>query len=185
MPPGDISRLLHDLREGRQDALAELLPLVYDELSAMAHHRLRRGARALTLDTTDLVNEAYLKLFGRNPIHWQDRRLFFSVAALAIKQIVFDRARKRAAQKRGGAAQRVDLDVANLPVDGDPEEMLILQDALSRLSLMNERHARIVELRFFTGLSIEETAEVLGISPATVKRDWLVAKAWLRRELSG
>jgi RNA polymerase sigma factor (TIGR02999 family) len=184
MPRDDITRILQELKGGADGALETLMPLVYDELRAMAHRRLSPGARDVTLDTTALVHEAYLRLFDRARLDWNDRRHFFSVAAIAMRQIVVDHARKRTAAKRGGALQRVDLDSTNLAVDAQAEEIVALNEALSRLSRLDERLAKVVELRFFAGLSVEEVAEVMETSERTVKRDWRKASALLYRAIT-
>ena len=184
MPRDDITRILHELKGGADGALETLMPLVYDELRAMAHRRLSPGARDVTLDTTALVHEAYVRLFDRSRLDWNDRRHFFSVAAIAMRQIVVDHARRRSADKRGGALQRVDLDSSCLAVDAQAEEILALNDALSRLSRLDERLARVVELRFFAGLSVEEVAEAMETSERTVKRDWRKARALLYRAIT-
>ena len=179
MPREDITRLLHEMREGDPRALETLLPAVYAELRAIAHRRLTPGARDVVLDTTALVHEAYVRLFDRAPLEWADRRHFFSVAAMAMRQIVIDHARRHHAQKRGGDQVRVDLDVAEIPIDDASERILALDQALSRLSERSERLGRVVELRYYGGLSVEETAEVLDVHPRTVKRDWRKARAIL------
>jgi RNA polymerase sigma factor (TIGR02999 family) len=150
----------------------------------MAHRRLSPGARDLTLDTTALVHEAYVRLFDRSRLDWQDRRHFFSVAAMAMRQIIVDHARRRSAHKRGGDLRRVELDSNQLAVDDQAEEILALNDALSRLAKLDERLARVVELRFFAGLSVLEVAEVMETSERTVKRDWRKACALLYQALA-
>jgi RNA polymerase sigma factor (TIGR02999 family) len=184
MSRDDITQILHALRSGSGGAVEVLLPLVYQELHAMAHRRLSPGARDVTLDTTALVHEAYIRLFDRSPANWQDRRHFFSVAAIAMRQIIVDHARRRGAAKRGGPLKRLDLDAANLAVDEQAAEIVALNDALSRLAQLDERLARIVELRFFGGLSVEEVAEVMEMSDRTVKRDWRKARALLLQALT-
>jgi len=184
MASGDITRLLVSLREGDRDALNALLPIVYSELRAMAHRTAGPGRTDTSLNTTALVHEAYLKLHDQSSLTLQDRKHFFSVAAMAMRQIVIDQARRRSAQKRGGELRRVDLDSAELPAEGGAEEILALDEALSRLSELDGRMARVVELRFYGGLSVEETAEVLDIDPRTVKRDWRKARAILYAALA-
>ena len=184
MSSGDITQLLLSLRGGRRDALDQLLPLVYEQLRSMARSRLPRSP-GQTLSTTALVHEAYLKLFDRTRLTVNDRRHFFSVAAMAMRQIVVDHARRRLAQKRGGGMQRVDLERDPLAVEDRTAEIVSLDDALRRLNEVDARLARVVELRFFGGLSVEETAEVLEVDPRTVKRDWRKARALLYRSLSG
>ena len=184
MPRDDITQILHELRDGRSGAVEALLPVVYDELRAMAHRRLSPGARDVTLDTTALVHEAYLRLFDPARLEWSDRRHFFSVAAIAMRQIIVDHARRRSAAKRGGAMRRVELDSTCLAVDDQAEGIVALNDALSRLSKLDERLGRIVELRFFGGLSVEEVAEVMEMSERTVKRDWRKARALLYQAIT-
>ena len=186
MPDDDITRLLISLREGSRDALHDLLPLVYDELRAMARRRLSGQPGDQTLGTTALVHEAYLKLIDQTRLSINDRKHFFAVAAMAMRQIVVDHARRRRALKRGGAGRRrVDLESTELAVDARAEEIVALDEALTRLTALDERLARVVELRFFGGLSVDETAEVLEVDPRTVKRDWRKARALLHQDLAG
>jgi RNA polymerase sigma factor (TIGR02999 family) len=182
---GEVTRLLVALADGDREALDRLLPLVYDELHRIAHRQMRGERSDHTLATTDLVHEAYLKLVGLDGVAWQGRVHFLATAAQAMRRILVNYAVSRTAQKRGGARRKISLDVVELPVDQPGEELHALDEALRRLDAVNERHARIVECRFFAGMSIEETAELLGRSPATVKRDWVMARAWLHRELAG
>lgn len=183
--PQDVTRLLHAAREGDAKALDDLYPLVYQDLHRVAHRALMGGRPGDTLNTTALVHEAYLKLHGASAFQPQDRRHFFAVAARAMRQIVVDHARSRAAQKRGGAYQRVDLDAATIASDDSGLAVLALEDALRKLAVLDDRLARVVELRFFGGLSVEETAEVLEVDPRTVKRDWRKARAVLYLTLEG
>ncbi len=185
MAAADITRQLVALRGGDRGALDGLLPAVYDSLKAMAHRRLGLRASDRTLDTTSLVHEAFLKLFDQTQVELQDRRHFFAVASIAMRQIVIDNARRHAAAKRGGGAPHLPLDDAAIAVDRDAELLVSLDEALSRLSRVNERSARVVELRWFAGLSVEETAEVLEVDPRTVKRDWRKARALLHEALTG
>jgi len=177
--------LLRDLSQGRREALDRLVPVVYDELRRIAHGQLRREDAGHTLNTTALVHEAYLKLVDLRAVQWQDRMHFFAVAARVMRQVLIDYARGRKRGKRGGDAVRIplahDLDAA---VE-QPELLLELDEALTRLEALNERQCRVVECRTFAGLSVEETAQALGVSPATVKRDWTFSRAWLHRELRG
>lgn len=184
MPPSaNITRLLLDWRSGNQQALDELFPHVYDELKQIAHLHLRKERDDHTLNTTGLVHEAYLKLVDIQQVQWQDRSHFFAVAARAMRRILVSYARQHNAQKRGGRERPMSLD-ENLVLTSDrAKELLDLDDALRRLAVLNERLAQVVELRFFGGLSIEETATALDVSVNTVKRDWQKAKAWLHREL--
>jgi RNA polymerase sigma factor (TIGR02999 family) len=179
----DITEWLVRLSAGEAEARDHLLPAVYGELRAIAHRRL--GVSERGLDTTELVHEAYLKLFDRTRLSLNDRRHFFAVAATAMRQILVDRARAFARKKRGSGAVRVDLDAANLPTEDRVETILSLDGALRRLSEVDARLARVVELRFFGGLSVEETAEVLEVDPRTVKRDWRKARALLYGMLGG
>jgi RNA polymerase sigma factor (TIGR02999 family) len=179
----EVTQLLRRWAEGDAGARDELLPLVYDELRAVAARHLARERRAGTLQATALVHEAYLKLVDHERMQWQGRAHFFAVAAQVIRRILVDHARSRSAQKRGGDGVRVELD-DDLPVAERGLDLLRLDDALSRLARLDPTQGRLVELRYFGGLTLEETAEVLGSSPATVKREWSFARAWLRRELA-
>ncbi|HET8653953.1 MAG TPA: sigma-70 family RNA polymerase sigma factor [Longimicrobiaceae bacterium] len=181
---GEVTQLLAELTHGGRDAVDRLYPLVYAELQRVAHRQLAGERPDHTLATTELVHEAYLKLVGLERIEWRNRAHFFAVAARAMRRILVDYAVSRGAQKRGGGGQRVALDAVELVADERGEDLLALDDALVRLEAIQERCARVVECRFFGGMSIEETAEALDVSPATVKRDWTVARAWLYRELS-
>jgi len=184
--PTEIERLLTKARSSEREALDALLPLVYDELRALAHHQLQRFRPGETLSTTALVHEAYLKLVDQTRATFHDRRHFFTVAAMAMRQIIVDYARRRAAQKRGGGAHHEPLDAldsAALSIDAQAAALVDLDEALGRLSALDERPARVVELRFFGGLSVDETADVLEVSTATVKRDSRVARAFLARQL--
>lgn len=184
--PQDITRLLQEWSDGRREALDALIPLVYDELRRQARHYLKRETDEHTLQTTALVNEAYLKLIEQNRVVWQNRAHFFGIAANMMRRILVDYAKTKHRQKRGGAAENLPLEEAFYIVAAEESEvdLLALDKALNELAEMDEQQAKIVELRFFSGLSIAETAEVLQISPATVKRDWNMAKAWLHHELS-
>jgi RNA polymerase sigma factor (TIGR02999 family) len=181
---GEITDRLLAFGGGNREALGQLVPLVYQRLREMAHARLAGQGRDASIDTTTLVHEAYLRLVDQSRAHWRDRTHFFAVAATAMRQIVVDRARRRGAIKRGGGVRAALLDEAGPGVDARTEEILALNEALDRLGALNERLAKMVELRFFAGLSIEETAEVLGIEARTVNRDWRVARALLFRMLS-
>jgi RNA polymerase sigma factor (TIGR02999 family) len=180
----NITRLLHDWRNGDQSALDRLMPLVYEELRRMANHYMRNERRGHTLQTSALVNEAYLRLVDHENIEWQNRAHFFGVAAQAMRRILVDHARTRNYQKRGGGAQQVSLDEAMTLAGDRAAELIALDDALRELARMDERKSRVVELRYFGGLSLEETAEALSVSIPTVTRDWNTAKAWLMREIS-
>lgn len=183
----EVTALLISASEGDRSAIDRLMPLVYDELRAIAHNHRRNEDNAETLSTTVLVHEAYLKLVDQTRVTWQNRSHFFAIASQAVRRIIIDHARQRLAQKRGGGWVRVPLDGldggAELSRDG-AARFLALDEALERLGLVDARQARVVECRFFGGLTVGETAEALGISPATVKREWSMAKAWLHRELA-
>jgi len=181
----DITLLLLSLRDGNREALEELVPLVYQELRRMARRRLGSRSPAETLGTTALVHEAYVKLFDQTRLGWEDRRHFFAVASRVMRQIVVDHARRRNAVKRGGGQRPMDLDAAGISLDGQAEHILALDEALEALGRLDARLAEVVELRFFGGLSVEESAEVLSVHPRTVKRDWRRARAHLYRSLSG
>jgi RNA polymerase sigma factor (TIGR02999 family) len=178
----DVTTLLQQWSSGQEQALDRLLPQIHDELRKLAASYLRRERPDHTLQPTALVNEAFLKLVDQRAAKWQNRAHFFGIAAQAMRRILVDHARAHAASKRGGAMRRVPLDDAMLgrPVDVD---LLDLDEALTRLAAMDPQQSRIVELRFFGGLTMEETAEVMHISPATIGREWRMAKAWLSAEL--
>jgi RNA polymerase sigma factor (TIGR02999 family) len=181
----EITRMLQEWSGGSQEALDALLPLVYAELHRQASRYLRRERAGHTLQTTALIHEAYLKLIDQREVNWQNRAHFFGIAAQAMRRILVDYARGRHRAKRGGIGEDLPLEEAALVVSGERNiDLVALDEALTRLAEFDKRQARIVELRYFSGLSIEETAEVLRISPATVKSDWNVAKAWLRHEIT-
>jgi RNA polymerase sigma factor (TIGR02999 family) len=182
---GDITERLLALRGGDKDALNRLVPLVYERLRAMAHARLAGQAAGVSLNTTGLVHDAYLRLVDQSRAEWKDRSHFFAVAATAMRQIIVDRARRRGAGKRGGGVRPELLDDAHAGVDARTEEILAIDEALTQLGALSERMVKMVELRFFAGLSVEETAEVLGLDSRTVNRDWRAARALLYRALSG
>jgi RNA polymerase sigma factor (TIGR02999 family) len=180
-----ITALLIRWREGDHKALDALIPLVYSELRRLAHYYLQHERSDHTLQSTALVHEAYMRLAGQDPPQWQNRAHFFGIAAHVMRQILVEYARGRAAAKRGGDSCRLTFDeTLDLPL---PQEVdvIALDKALTELSEMDEQQGRIVELRFFAGLTIEDTSEVLGVSTATVKRDWITARAWLHRAISG
>jgi RNA polymerase sigma factor (TIGR02999 family) len=179
-----ITRLLGEARDGRPGALDELLPLVYEGLLRLARAKLRDERPGHTLNTTALVHEAYLDLAGQRSSAWQNRNHFFAVASMAMRRILVDYARGRGRQKRGSNAVHVPIDDAlSLVAEERGDEIVLLDDALERLAAINHRACSVVECRYFGGLTIEETADALGIAPMTVKRDWLMAKTWLRREI--
>lgn len=179
----DVTQLLVAADQGEADAVERLMPLVYDELHQMAHRHLY-GSEPQTLCTTDLVHEAYVKLFDRSKLPSDSRAHFFGAAARAMRQIIVDYARKRTALKRGGKQKPVDLEDVDIALEMQAEEILALNETLERLSHLDPRLGQTVECRFFGGLSVEETALVMGVSERTVKRDWRRARAWLYRELS-
>ena len=180
----DISQLLIDWSKGDQAALEKLMPLVYDELRRLASNYLRRERPSHTLQPTALVNEAYLKLVDQRHAKWQNRAHFFGISAQLMRRVLVDHARQHQAVKRGGSKQqRLSITSAERIVKQPEIDLLALNEALDELTMMDPQQAQIVELKFFGGLSIEETAEVLGISHATVERDWKMARAWLRRQL--
>lgn len=182
--PEGITQLLIDWGKGDQAALERLMPLVYSELRRLASNYLRRERAEHTLQPTALVNEAYLKLVDQRNARWQNRAHFFGIAAQLMRRILVDHARQRQAVKRGGVdQQRLSITSAEAVVKQPEIDILALNEALDELAQMDPQQSRIVELKFFGGLSIEETAEVLGISHATVERDWKLARAWLRRQL--
>ena len=180
-----VTELLVRWREGDQRALDELMPLVYDELRRLAARYMRGERPGHTLQTSALVNEAYLRLAGHEEMRWQNRAHFFAVAAQAMRRILVDHARRRGNQKRGGGAHRVALDESLIVSDERAAEVVALDEALARLAEISPRKSQLVELRFFGGLSVEEAAEVLKVSPGTVMRDWTFTKAWLLDEISG
>ena len=179
----EITRLLLAHREGDDGALKRLLPLVYQDLQQLARRQLRHGRPGATLDTTSLVHEAYLKLADSEGSGWEHRGHFFAVASMAMRQIVIDYARHSQARKRGGSQPIDRLDGVDIAVEEQADALIELDRVLDRLRSLDERLPRIVECRFFTGLTAEETAEALGVSVRTVERDWKRARVWLRREL--
>lgn len=180
-----VTELLVRWRDGDRQALDSLMPLVYAELRRLAHYYLQRERGDHTLQSTALVHEAYLRLAGNNPPQWQNRAHFFGIAAHLMRQILVEYARGHSAAKRGGSACKVTLEEALEFQQKIDVDVIALDGALERLSELDPQQSRIVELRFFAGLTIEDTSEVIGISPATVKRDWISARAWLHREIAG
>lgn len=182
-PQEAVTALLRSADDADAALTDRLLPLVYDELHAMAHRHLARERRHHTLNTTALVHEAYLKLVDQSQVGRRGQTYFFGAAARAMRQILVDYARRRNRQKRGGGKTPVTLKETVVAVEGFAADLLDLDEALERLAVLNPRQARVVEYRFFGGLNIEEAAEVLGVSAGTVKNDWAVARAWLYRRL--
>lgn len=178
-----VTGLLLAWSQGEQAALDKLVPLVYGELRRIAHRYMNRERRGHTLQTTELVNEAYLRLINASQVRWQDRAHFFAISAQLMRRILVDFARSRHYLKRGGGAHRATFDEALLVSPAPGPDLVALDDALEALAVKDARKCRMVELRFFGGLSVEETAEVLKVSPDTVHRDWRLAKAWLGREM--
>ena len=183
VPSQDVTRLLARWRDGDEAALAQLVPIVHEELRRLAQRQMARERQGHTLQPTALVNEAYLRLVNLKQMQWQNRVHFFSMAARLMRRILVDFARSRGYQKRGGGAKQVSFTEALEVVDGQPTDVVALDDALEALAHVDDRKSRVVELRFFGGLSVEETAEVLNVSRETVKRDWKFAKMWLLRHL--
>ena len=183
--PHDVSQLLLAWSDGDRRALEELMPLVYDELRRLARRYMGRERRGHTLQTSALVNEAYLRLVDQREVRWQSRAHFFGIAAQLMRRILVDHARRRGYEKRGGGALQVSLDEAMIVSQDRAAEVVALDEALRALAEIDARKSQIVELRFFGGLSIEEAAEVLQVSPGTVMREWTLAKAWLKREMTG
>jgi RNA polymerase sigma factor (TIGR02999 family) len=179
----EVTMLLSALTNGEEGAASKLIPVVYDELRRLAGSYMRRERVDHTLQATALVNEAYLKLIEQRAVNWQSRAHFFGVAAQLMRRILIDYARGHTREKRGGEQKKVSLDEVFLFSEQQADELLAVDDSLNLLAKVDPRQARVVELRFFAGLSVEEAAEALGVSPKTVKRDWSVAKAWLYADL--
>jgi RNA polymerase sigma-70 factor (ECF subfamily) len=180
----EVTQLLIDWSNGDRAALDKLLPVVEEELRRLAHRYMSRERAGHTLQTTALVNEAFVRLVNRRNVQWQNRAHFFGIAAQLMRTILVDHARSHASAKRGGGAHKLELDEAMVVSQQKASEVLALDEALKQLALIDAQQSRIVELRFFGGLTVEETAEVLHLSPATIKREWSTAKAWLYRELA-
>jgi RNA polymerase sigma-70 factor, ECF subfamily len=179
----EVTMLLFALTNGEDGAASKLIPVVYDELRRLAGSYMRRERVDHTLQATALVHEAYLKLIEQRSVNWQSRAHFFGIAAQLMRRILIDHARGHVREKRGGEQQKVSLDEAFVFAEHRADELLAVDDSLNLLAKIDPRQARVVELRFFGGLNVEEAAEVLGVSPKTVKRDWSVAKAWLYADL--
>jgi len=183
-PSHEVTQLLLDWNEGKPDVLEKLMPLVYKELRRLARQYLNKERAGHTLLTTDLVHEAYLRLIDQKRVRWQNRAHFFGIAAQLMRRILVDHARGKMRIKRGDGAQRVSFNEAASASYESKVDILAIDEALNRLAEIDERKARVVELRFFGGLELEEVAEFLGLSPITVSRDWKLAKAWLHRALT-
>jgi RNA polymerase sigma factor (TIGR02999 family) len=190
-PVGEVTRLLLRWRAGDEAALPALVPLVYEELRSLARRHLRHERSSHTLQRTALVHEAFLRIVDQQQVDWESRSQFYGIASQMMRRILVDHARRRSAAKRGDGAAHVDLD-AVLQAEGEDTPLQVQQDevdfaaideALSRLEALDPQQGKLVELRFFGGLSIKETADIIGVSPATVKREWAIARAWLQREL--
>lgn len=181
----DVTRLLTAWGGGDQEAFDQLGPVIYDELRRLARGQMRRERQRGTLQTTALVHEAFLRLTGQNQVAWESRGHFYAIAARMMRRVLVDFARRRSGKKRGGDVPRIPLDEAPEITSQPADDVLAVHDALESLSAVDGRKAQMVELRFFGGLSIDETAEILGVSPGTVMRDWTLAKAWLQREIRG
>lgn len=181
--PGDITRLLDIAHDGDPEAMQAVLTLLHDRLRVIAHRQLAREADGHTLETDGLVNEAFLRLAGVEHVRFRDRQHLLATAARMMRRVLIDYADRRRSQKRGGGMATVTLDESLIALDDHADELLALDEALERLEQTAPRLRQVVECRFFAGLSVEETAEVLALSPATVKRDWVAARAWLNREL--
>jgi len=186
--PAEVTQILHEWKAGNREALDRLIPIVYEELRTLASRQLAREWRHDRLQTTTVVNEAYIKLFNQREVDWQNRGHFFAIAAQLMRRILVDHARRELREKHGGGAVHLELaDAQSKATESslDVLDALALDTALQKLEALDPDQGRVVELRFFGGLTVEETAAVLSISPATVKREWAVAKGWLYRELTG
>ncbi|MGH9380732.1 MAG: ECF-type sigma factor [Thermoanaerobaculia bacterium] len=180
---GEITRLLRAHAEGDREAIDRLVPLVYDHLRAIARRQLARGGHPRTLDTTSLVHEAYMQLVDETGVAWQDRSHFFAICARAMRRILVDAARRRGAAKRGGGKPHLSLEPGLISVEEQTELVLAVDQALTRLASFNPRLERVVECRYFAGMTEDETAQALSISLRTVQREWTRARAWLQKEL--
>jgi len=180
-----LTQLLSDVESGKADSINELMPVVYDDLHVLAERILRREKKGHTLQPTALIHEAYLRLVDQSRVGWKGKTHFFALCATSMRRILVDHARKRKASKRGGEARRVDFDIGLLGDDTEDEDILAVDDAIIKLANFDPKLARIVELRFFSGLTVADVAEVLQESKRSVEREWSMARAWLRRELSG
>ena len=179
----ELTHFLLAWRQGEKEALNKLIPVIYEELRRIAHSYIHGERKGHTLQTTALVNEAYLRLLDCSRVNWQNRAHFLAVSAQLMRRILIDYARSRGYQKRGGAMERITLTESQIVSEGRDPDLLELEDALQALAVVDARKCQVVELRFFGGLTAEETAEVLGVSPDTVLRDWKLARTWLAREM--
>lgn len=184
LTPEDVTTLLIRMRQGDRAAEEQVVPLIYSTLHRLAANCMRRERADHTLQPTALVHETYLRLLGHGPHEWKCRSHFFAVAAQTMRRLLVDHARAHLAGKRGGLQKRIELDERLLYAEDHPAELIAMEEALQRLAAIDERQAHVVELRFFGGLSVQEAAEVLGVSDKTVKRDWAMARAWLHGEVS-
>ena len=180
----NVTQMLRDWSNGDREVVDKLIPVVYEELRRQAARYLRRERPGHTLQTTALIHEAYIRLIDQKNVRWQNRAHFFAIAAQLMRRILVDHARSRQAAKRGGSDIKLPLEEAMIASEGREVDLVALDEALERLAAIDPQQSRVVELKFFSGMTVEETAEVLDVSPRTVKRDWNVAKAWLRREIS-
>lgn len=181
----DVTRILGAIEDGESGASEKLLPLVYDELRRLAAQRLNRDSPEQTIQPTALVHEVYLRLVGvEGGQHWNSRGHFFAAAAQAMRRILVENARRKRSLKRGGELNRADVELESLPADALDVDLVALDEALGKLAAKDARKARLVELRFFSGLTLEQAADALGVSPATAQRDWIFARAWLHREIA-
>jgi RNA polymerase sigma-70 factor (ECF subfamily) len=184
--PGEVTRQLNYWSVGNRDALDKLLPVVYNELRRLAHSYLTKERADHTLQTTALVHEAYLKLTEQRSVNWENRAQFFAISAQAMRRILLDNARRHTAAKRGSGGQRIPItDIENLAIDAANESLIALDLALQKFETIDPNQSKIVELRYFGGLTIEETAEVLQVSPSTIQREWTLARAWLYQAVTG
>ena len=183
-PRNQVTQVLVDWNSGDKGAADRLMPLVYDELRSLARRYLQRERSDHTLQATGLVHEAYLRMVDQDSMSWENRAHFFSVAAQVMRHLLVDHARSRQAAKRGGVREKLEFDEALAPAEEPTVDLLALDDALKELVTFDERKSRIVELRFFGGLTTEEIGDVLAISPSTIRREWRIAKAWLRRKIN-
>jgi RNA polymerase sigma-70 factor, ECF subfamily len=181
----DITQFLQDWSKGNQTAMEKLMPLVYEELRRQASRYLSKERQGHTLQATALIHEAYLKLIGQKEVEWQNRNHFFAIAATAMRRILVDYAKERHRGKRGGSAENLAIDEAlQISANEKSVDLIALDEALNRLAKLSARQAQVVELRYFSGLSNDETAEILGVSNGTVRNDWNIARAWLRQEIA-